>query len=293
MENNVKPVGADSISALDLDSKNIYISKRADTGSAPTRNESFDYDNIQRAEMESQRAEIDSAPTGKYKYNRRSLRLPHYDYSRAGYYFITITAQNRAHLFGEIVDGEMVLNVAGRMVEGLWYDISNDFENVRLHEFVIMPNHIHGIVEITYKNSVGAESISAHMNPNYKINQNPVGANSISTLNVDSKNIHISKRADTGSAPTRYKSYNHGNIQKAEIDSAPTLSTIVQSFKRHTTLQYIQMVKNNILPPFNKRIWQRNFYEHVIRDTNDYARIAEYIINNPLTWEDDIFAKNE
>jgi len=284
---NKNPVGADSISAYNVDSKNIYISKRADTGSAPTRNESFDHDNIQRAEMESQRAEIDSAPTGKYKYNRRSLRLSHYDYSRAGYYFITITAQNREHLFGEIVDGKMVLNVAGRMVERLWYEIANDFKNVRLHEFVIMPNHIHGIIEITYQNPVGAESISAHTNPNYKINQNPVGA-------------------DTGSAPTQYKYNNHVfkpkraemdsqraemDSQRAEIDSAPTLSKIVQSFKRHTTLQYIQMVKNGKLPPFNKRIWQRNFYEHVIRDANDYARIAEYIVNNPLSWELDILNK--
>ena len=76
----------------------------------------------------------------KYKYNRRSLRLPHYDYSRAGYYFVTITTQNREHLFGEIVGGEMVLNMAGRMVERLWYEIANNFKNVRLHEFVIMPN---------------------------------------------------------------------------------------------------------------------------------------------------------
>jgi len=60
-----------------------------------------------------------------------------------------------------------------------------------------------------------------------------------------------------------------------------------------TTNQYIKMVKNNTLPPFNKRIWQRNYYEHVIRDENDYVRIAEYIINNPITWNDDILSKNE
>lgn len=79
---------------------------------------------------------------------RRSIRLKHYDYSRAGCYFITICTQDRLHLFGEIVEGEMVLGIAGKLIHKLWFDIVNDFPNVTLHEFVIMPNHIHGIIEI-------------------------------------------------------------------------------------------------------------------------------------------------
>lgn len=75
------------------------------------------------------------------------------------------------------------------------------------------------------------------------------------------------------------------------MESAPTLSKIIQSFKRHTTLQYIKMVKNGTCPPFNKRIWQRNYSEHIIRDDVDYERIASYIINNPLTWDDDVLSK--
>ena len=193
------PVGAESISALQLEQSNNMTLKPNDTSSK-------------------QRADMESAPT--YKHNRRSIRLPDYDYSRVGYYFITVTAQNREHLFGEIVDGGMILNVAGKLIHTLWYDIKNDFPNVVLHDFVVMPNHIHGIIEIKYRDK-------------------PV-------------------------------------------------STIVQSFKRHTTLQYIKMVKNNTLPPFNKRIWQRNYYEHVVRDNNDYARIVQYIENNPSTWNDDM-----
>ena len=199
---------------------------------------------------------MDSAPT--YKYNRKSLRLPHYNYSREGYYFITIVAKNREHLFGEIVDGNMVLNVAGLMVEELWHDIPNDFNHVKLHECIIMPNHIHGIIEIK--------------NP-YDSDIKPVGADSISALNMNTKNIH--------------------EFQRVDMESTPTLSKIVQSFKRHTTLRYIKMVKNKTLPPFNKRIWQRNYYEHVIRDENDYVRIAEYIVNNPITWNDDVLSQNE
>ncbi len=195
---------------------------------------------------------------GRYENNRRSIRLPHYDYARAGYYFITITAQNREHLFGEIYDGVMVLNLAGEMVQRLWYDITNDFPNVPLHDFVVMPNHIHGIIQIKHRDE-------------------PVGADSISALQSEQSTNMASKQ-----------NMNTPSKQRADMESAPTLSTIVQSFKRHTTLQYIKMVKNNTLPPFNKRIWQRNYYEHVVRDTNDYARIAEYIENNPWSWDDDM-----
>jgi len=130
MGNNVNPVGADPCvrpQNVFVTNQYIYHPKGQTHGSAPTQ----------------------------YKYNRRSLRLPHYDYSCAGYYFVTITAQNREHLFGEIVNGEMVLNVAGLMVEKWYGKLEEKFPNVKNHEMVIMPNHIHFIIEIMY--SVGAD----------------------------------------------------------------------------------------------------------------------------------------
>ena len=72
-----------------------------------------------------------------------------------------------------------------------------------------------------------------------------------------------------------------------------SLGDVIQWFKTMTTNTYIKMVRNNILPPFDKRIWQRNYYEHVIRDDVDYERIATYIINNPTSWDDDVLSKNE
>lgn len=78
----------------------------------------------------------------------------------------------------------------------------------------------------------------------------------------------------------------------ADMESAPTrvsLSEIIQSFKRHTTIEYIKMVKQGILPPFDKRIWQRSFYDHIIRDEQDFYKISEYIENNPSKWEEDRF----
>jgi len=200
-----------------------------------------------------------SAPTEKY--NRRSIRLPHYNYSWAGYYFITITAQNREHFFGEIQDGVMVLNVAGEMVHKWYEKLEEKFPTVKNDMMVIMPNHIHFIVQILQ----------------------PVGANPcVRSLNGQ----HI--------RPFGLKGQTHGSGNKGQTHgSAPTqsniiLGDIIQWFKTMTTNTYIKMVKNNTLPPFNKRIWQRNYYEHVVRDENDYARIAEYIENNPSTWNDDM-----
>ena len=214
-------------------------------------------------------------------YNRRSLRLKHYDYSKTGYYFITICAQNRSHLFGEIVGDVMILNVAGEMVNKLWCEIINDFSHVALHEFVIMPNHIHGIIEIV-NNPVGADSISALQ---------PISAlepmNTLQPMNArEPMNGIAPKRADMESQRADMESN-----KRADMESAPTLGKIIQSFKRHTTLQYIKMVKNGTLPPFDKRIWQRNYYEHIIRDDVDYERVATYTVNNPLTWKDDVLSK--
>jgi len=185
----------------------------------------------------------------EHKHHRRSIRLPNYDYAKAGYYFVTITTQNREHLFGEIVDEKMVLNVAGEMVQGLWYDIVNDFPNIALHDFMVMPNHIHGIIEI-----VGAPLVGA---------LNLVGAlDMANTVDIHDKRV--------------------------PIKGAPMVGNVVGVFKSKTTNSYIKMVKNGTLPPFNKRIWQRNYYEHVVRDDVDYVRIAEYVANNPLTWDEDM-----
>ena len=95
----------------------------------------------------------------------------------------------------------------------------------------------------------------------------PVGADSISALNT------TQSRADIESAPT----------------NTTNLSQIIQTFKRYSTIEYIKMVKQNILPCFHKRIWQRNYHEHIIRNEIDYYKIAEYIKNNPVLWKDDCY----
>ena len=206
-------------------------------------------------------------------HHRRSIRLKNYDYSQSGLYFITICTQNRECLFGEIIDDKINLNIAGKMVENIWLEIPQIFTDTKLHEYIIMPNHFHAIIEI-----VGADSISAQ------------NTDSLSAHNTDS----ISAHTGNGRVVRANMEYNRSGIGplRAEMDSAPTgtdvsLPKIVQTFKRYTTIEYIKMVKQNILPSFEKRIWQRNYYEHIIRDEKSYRNIAEYIINNPLKWKED------
>ena len=101
-------------------------------------------------------------------HHRKSIRLKGYDYSRSGLYFITICVLDKKCLFGRIENGEMILNNAGKVAEVCWLAIPEHFPNTVLHEFVVMPNHIHGIVELT----VGAENFQPPQSPNqYRRNE--------------------------------------------------------------------------------------------------------------------------
>jgi REP element-mobilizing transposase RayT len=126
----------------------------------------------------------------------------------------------------------MILNSAGRMIKDQWLSIAN--ENIKIHNYCIMPNHFHAIIEFT--------------------------------RDIEHKNIK------NNGAPTR---------------DAPTLGNVIGSFKSLTTNNYIEMVKRNILPPFEKRIWQKNYYELIIKSYKAYIKISEYIKNNPLKWKED------
>ncbi|MFN8437437.1 MAG: transposase [Cytophagales bacterium] len=188
------------------------------------------------------------------KYNpeihkRRSIRLKGYDYSQAGLYFITICVQDRECLFGNIENGEMILNDAGKMIETEWLNLNNRFSNIELHEFIVMPNHFHEILEI-----VGATLVVA---------QNDV--------NTQNKNNENEKGQPQGIAPTK------------------TVGDMMDAFKSISTVEYIRGVKNLGWKPFDGRIWQRNYYEHIIRNEQSYQTISNYIINNPAKWQEDKF----
>ena len=166
-------------------------------------------------------------------HHRRSIRLKGYDYSNNGYYFITICSKNRECIFGNLIVGALLacaqdrieLSIAGKIVDKHWNNIPNEYENIYLDEYIIMPNHIHGIVIIDKDNG-------------------------------------------------------------AQASSAPTISQIMRSFKSKSGIEYLKHIKDNDLN-LSGKLWQRNYYEHIIRDENELEQIRTYIVNNPIKWNED------
>ena len=223
---------------------------------------------------------------------RRSIRLKNYDYSGEGLYFITICAQNNACLFGNIVDDELHLNDAGQMVEKWCFELTNKFPDIDLGEYVVMPNHFHGII---INSGCG--------NPNIANNAPPVGANLCVRPNehpanivgadlcvcpngTNAKNIDLCERnkGEHIGSPLRQR-----NVSIWGEHAGSPLYRIVQWFKTMTTNEYIRGVKTLSWQPFNKRLWQRNYHEHIIRTPKSHDEIANYILSNPQNWLKDKF----
>jgi putative transposase len=164
-------------------------------------------------------------------HHRRSVRLKNYDYAQCGAYFVTIVTQHRICLFGDISDGEILPNDTGRIAQASWIGLSSRFSAVSLDSFVVMPNHIHGII------TVGAQFIASSSAPPNQV----------------------------------------GIIREGAINRAPTLSEIIRTYKAAST----RMIRQTANPNF---AWQRNYYEHVIRNEESLNRIRQYIVDNPTRW---------
>jgi len=195
-------------------------------------------------------------------HHRRSIRLSRYDYSRSGAYFITICTHNRFSLFGQITDAEMHLNNAGRMIYR-WYDeLENKFPDIQCDAFVCMPNHVHFIVI-----NVGAD---LRVCPDFGLTPNQ-------------------HNDDPASGENAGMGYNVGSVEhtaEGEHTGSP-LQRILQWFKTMTTNDYIHGVKQHGWPLFSGKLWQRNYWEHIIRNEPELNRIREYIRDNPANWVSD------
>ncbi|MEQ9101330.1 MAG: transposase [Imperialibacter sp.] len=185
------------------------------------------------------------------KHHRRSIRLKGYDYSQQGAYFVTICNKGRHCFFGEVIDQSMILNDAGIMVDKWVQELPNKFPDIKCDVWQVMPNHFHAII----------------IN-----NGNPVGAD----LCVGPNNA-----ADVSFSP------NNSTPKLLGEHKGSPLYRVIQWFKTMTTNEYIRGVKNAGWPEFNGKLWQRNYWEHIIRDQKSYDRIAQYIINNPANWDTD------
>lgn len=167
-------------------------------------------------------------------HHRQSIRLKGYDYSQSGSYFITICARERECIFGEIKEGKTILSHLGQLVEQEWLALPHRFPHIDLDEYVVMPNHFHGIIHI-----VGAGLASAQLEaPQFKPEQ------------ID---------------PTPHTS---------------TLGDIVCAFKSLVFKKHYDLIRNNHLDEVAK-CWQRNYWERIIRNHQEYNNIQNYIISNP------------
>lgn len=188
--------------------------------------------------------------------NRQTIRLQSYDYSSEGAYFITIVTENRISLFGKIIAGKMLLNQAGKIAEEEWLNTKLVRPNISLGEFIIMPDHMHMILHIDFQNR--KDEIDWN-NSNPKSPSHTIGAIIRGFKGACTKRINILLNHSTGElqfAPT-------------ELHSPTDLHSFTDKLSTPTT----EFIKN--------KIWQRNYYEHIIRNQSDYDRIEKYIIQNP------------
>jgi len=187
------------------------------------------------------------------RFHRRSIRLPEYDYSQEGAYYITICTQSRKCLFGEIRNGKIILSECGKITDDWWQRMSERYSGVILDEYVIMPNHMHAIIVVIDDVICRGEVAS------------PLGGT------VDG----ITKLGDGVEIPGEVTSPLRGAGKH-------TLGQILAYYKYQTT-KSINAANNT---PGNK-IWQRNYWEHVIRNEKSLHKIRGYIRDNPLYWASD------
>lgn len=198
-------------------------------------------------------------------HHRRSIRLKDYDYSQAGLYFITICCQNRACLFGNIENGAMNLNDAGKMIEKWYYELENKYPDKRCHEMIVMPNHFHCIIE-NIPNELSA------MDASFVDMSSMDGHVGTSLCGRTNTNEYIRPNPQYGINNKKYNA---------------TIGNAINWFKTMTTNEYIHCVKNYKWQAFNKKLWQGNYWERIIRNEESYLKISDYIKNNPAKWDKD------
>ena len=189
------------------------------------------------------------------QHHRRSIRLQGHDYAQPGAYFVTICTQNHEYLFGDIADGEMVLNEAGQMVRGMWDELPLYYPGIETDAFIVMPNHIHGIITIRLPEA------GSPLSPGL--------------------------RACPPLHPPGHPPPPAGQPQGVAPTTIMSLPDVVHRFKTLTTKRYTDAVKHGGWKPFPGRLWQRNYWEHIVRTERELHRIREYIVNNPAKWESD------
>ncbi len=196
------------------------------------------------------------------RHHRRSIRLRGYDYAQPGAYFVTVVAQQRACLFGDVVDCKMRLNDAGRVVAQTWAWLAQQYEYVELDAWVVMPNHLHGIIVI--RDDIGMENGGGSQN----VGDDDVRGGSRTAPTTTPRTIPTTPETPTVTETTPPK--------------RKTIGRLVGAFKTVST-KHINQLRGTP----GVAVWQRNYYEHIIRNQAALERIRAYIAHNPHRWESD------
>jgi len=211
-------------------------------------------------------------------HHRRSIRLQAYDYSGGGVYFITICVHGRECLFGIITNGLVQLNNAGESVKAIWNDLPQRFPTANLDDYVIMPNHFHGI--INFVDGVGAiHELPKDVSPN-------IQTGATAELSIDLADATVVK------ANNRENTINERAIRELPLRPDPPavdgprrnmLLPKVMGYFKMNTAKKINLIRNTPGIP----VWQRNYYERVIRNQEELELARNYILKNPVKWEMD------
>jgi len=198
------------------------------------------------------------------KYRIASARLQNWNYGWNAGYFVTICTKGKDWYFGEVENGEMKLSNAGIIANLLWFEIKNHAKNIELGEFVVMPNHVHGVLIL----NGNADQINSH-------DLNESNGPNVETRHALSLRLAHSLHLDNPpQTPGKQRFQNQGKN---------TLSSIVGSYKSAVTKHC-----NRLGLDFD---WHPRFHDHIIRDEKSFQRISQYIINNPKKWKKDRFFK--
>lgn len=191
------------------------------------------------------------------KHHRQSHRLKGYDYSLSAPYFITLCTEKFLCLFGKVEREKMLPNEPGNMVERWLTEIENKFPSVSLDTFQVMPNHLHANIVIL-----------------------GTGLDVAAKFGLGTEDLDLESADANNGTPLPLEEAR----QAATTLPHPTLGRIVQWFKTMTTNDYIRGVHRSGWTPFQKRLWQRDYFDHVIRNEVTLERTRDYIRNNPLYW---------
>ncbi|MGD1862872.1 MAG: transposase [Leptolyngbyaceae cyanobacterium] len=237
-------------------------------------------------------------PYNPDKHHRRSLRLPHYDYTSPGAYFITICVHQRQCLFGEIVNGAMQLNEFGEVARSHWLRLPQHRVHVRLDAFVIMPNHMHGIIVLDTSTDpiigthVGAGLAQTSSNPtnNNAPKPAPTAHPQNNDVGLDRHGLNADETRSPGCDGVGFG--RHGLNMDETRSPKPTPPGKLGGGKRHDIPEIVRGYKTFSARRINRLrrirgvpVWQRNYWERIIRDETALRNIRRYIRNNPASWQ--------